>query len=133
MNLPLHLGLLGAMEAGLIALAVGILCYGLWNWLTRRRGASVGHTFGWACLSAVVVAAGVDAWNLFYIGVMKLESPLYARLALQSIHDADSLGARVVCEVTGALVGVAVGWQLFSGGFRENSVSKKDENREETE
>jgi len=128
MNLPLHLGFLGAIEAGLIALLVGILAYGLWNWLMRRVGASVGHAIGWACVTAAVVAGGIDAWNLFYLGIMKLESPLYARLALQGIHDAESLGARVVCEAAGALVGVAVGWQLFSGGFRENSVSEKGEN-----
>ena len=130
MNLPLHLGFLGAMEAGLIALLAGILSYGLWRWLMRRAGASVGHTIGWACVTAVVVAGGIDAWNLLYLGVMKLESPLYARLALQSIHDAESLGARVVCEVAGAMAGVAVGWQLFSGGFREKNVSGNPKNRD---
>lgn len=128
MNLPLHLGFLGALEAGLIAFLVGILSYGLWRWLMRRAGAGIGHTFGWACVTAAVVAGGIDAWNLFYLGMMKLESPLYARLALQGIHDAESLGARVICEVAGVLAGVAVGWQLFSGGFREKSVSKQDEN-----
>lgn len=127
MNLPLHLGFLGALEAGLIAFLVGILSYGLWRWL-RRADASVGHAIGWACVTAVVVAGGIDTWNLFYLGFMKLESPLYARLALEGIHDAESLGARVVCEVAGALAGVAVGWQLFSGGFREKSVSKQGEN-----
>lgn len=129
MNLPLHLGFPGAIEAGLIALLVGILAYGIWSWLMRRVDASVGHAIGWACVSAVAVGAGVDAWNLFYLGIMKLESPLYARLALQGIHDPESLGARVVCEVAGALAGVAVGWQLFSGGFRKNSVPEQGENR----
>lgn len=133
MNLPLHLGFLGAIEAGLIALLVGILSYGLWHWLMRRAGASVGHAIGWACVTAAVVAGGIDAWNLFYLGIMKLESPLYARLALQGIHDAESLGARVVCEAAGALAGVAVGWQLFSGGFREKNVAKQDENTEKSD
>jgi hypothetical protein len=122
MNLPLHLGVLGALEAGLIALLAGILFYGLWNWIMRRAGASIGHAIGWACVTTVLVAGGIDAWNLFYLGIVKLESPLYARLALQSIHDADSLGTRVVFEVAGAMVGVAIGWQLFSGGFREDNV-----------
>ena len=48
MNLPLHLGFLGAMEAGLIALLVGILSYGLWHWQMWRAGASEGHAIGWA-------------------------------------------------------------------------------------
>lgn len=133
MNLPLHLGFLGAIEAGLIALLVGILSYGLWSWLMLRAGASIGHAIGWACVTAAIVAGGIDAWNLFYLGIMKLESPLYARLALQGIHDAESLGARVVCEAAGALTGVAVGWQLFSGGFREKNVSKQDENTEKSD
>ncbi len=127
MNLPLHLGFLGALEAGLIALLVGALAFGLWRWLVRLLDGTVGHAIGWACVTAVVVAGGIDAWNLFYLGMMKLESPLYARLALQGIHDAGSLGARVVCEVAGALAGVAIGWQLFSGGIREEGVSHERE------
>ena len=127
MNLPLHLGFLGAMEAGLIALLMGVLCYRLWSWLLRRTESGVGHAIGWACVTAAVIAGGVDAWNLFYLGVMKLESPLYARLALHGIHDAESLGARVVCEISGVLAGVAIGWQLFSGGISKNSVSKDAE------
>ncbi|HYM87224.1 MAG TPA: hypothetical protein VET30_10910, partial [Pseudoxanthomonas sp.] len=96
MNLPLHLGLLGALEAGLIAVLVGLLAYALWRWIVRLAGGTVGHAIGWACVTAVAVAAGIDSWNLFYLSVVKLESPLYARLALQGIHDAGSLGTRVV-------------------------------------
>ena len=59
-------------------------------------------------------AAGLDAWNLFYIGMVKLESPLYARLALAGIHDADNLGTRVMLEVIGAVSGSVLGWWLFS-------------------
>lgn len=126
MNLPLHIGFLGALEAGLIALLVGVLAFLFWQWLMRVVGGTIGHALGWACVSAVAVAGGIDAWNLFYLGIMKLESPLYARIALQGIHDAGSLGARVVCEVAGALAGVAMGWQLFSGGFREKIVPEDE-------
>lgn len=118
MNLPLHLGFLGALEAGLIAMLVGVLAYALWHWLMRAFGGSVAQTIGWAGVTAVAVAGGIDAWNLFYLGIMKLESPLYARLALQGIHDPGSLGARVVMEVVGAMVGVVIGWRLFSDGFQ---------------
>ena len=128
MNLPLHLGFLGALEAGLIAMLVGVLAYALWHWLMRTFGGTVAQTVGWAGLTAVVVAAGIDAWNLFYLGIMKLESPLYARLALQGIHDPGSLGARVVMEVTGALAGVVIGWRLFSSGFGKENVEDKGEN-----
>ncbi len=114
MNLPLHYGVLGALEAGLIALLVGLLCFVFWNWLCLHSRWSTGHAIGWACVSAVTIGAGVDAWNMFYLGIARLESPLYARIALQGIHDPDGLGSRVVLEIAGALTGVVLGWQWFS-------------------
>ena len=126
MNLPLHLGLLGALEAGVIALLVGVLAYGLLQWVVRRLRGSVGHALGWGFVIAAVVSAGIDAWNLFYLGMVRLESPVYARLALQGIHDADSLGTRVVCEMIGAAIGVLIGWRLFSGGLRKQNIRESD-------
>ncbi len=123
MNLPLHYGFLGALEAGLIAFLIGLLIYAGWQAICRSLGWSIGHAIGWSCVLAVVIGAGIDAWNLFYLGMMKLESPLYARLALQAIHDPDALGARVVCEIIGALSGVVSGWQWFSRHPREDNVS----------
>jgi len=110
MNLPLHFGFLGALEAGLIALLVGVLAYALLQWVVRKLRGSVGHALGWGFVVAVAGSAGVDAWNLFYLGTVRLESPLYARLALQGIHDPDALGTRVACEIIGAAVGVWLGW-----------------------
>lgn len=121
MNLPLHFGLLGSLEAGLIALAVGFLIYALWHRLCHWLRWSEGHALGWACLIAVAVSAGIDCWNLFYTSIVRLESPLYARLALASIHDPNELGTRVVLEVAGALAGVAMGWVAFSSRSSENS------------
>ena len=114
MNLPLHYGLLGALEAGVIALLVGLLCFLFWHWLSGKMRWSTGHAIGWACVTAVVIGAGVDAWTMFYLGIARLESPLYARIALQGIHDPDGLGSRVVLEIAGALSGVVLGWQWFS-------------------
>lgn len=114
MNLPLHFGLLGSLEAGAIALLAGLLVFCGWRWLGLRGRMSQGQIIGWACLIAVAVGAGVDIWNLFYTSIVRLESPLYARLALEYIHDPDQLGGRVVLEVVGALSGVGLGWWLFS-------------------
>lgn len=125
MNLSLHLGMLGALEAGLIALVIGVLSYGLWHLIMRRAGGSTAQAIGWSMLTAVVIGAGIDIWNLFYLGVMKLESPMYARMALQKIHDPGSLGTRVVLEVTGAMVGVVIGWLLFSGGFHKETAAEE--------
>lgn len=110
MNLPLHTGWLGAVEAGLLAALIGCLLYLLFHWLSRTSGWKPGHDVGWAMLAAVVVGAGIDLWHLFYITVVRLESPVYARIALQKIHDADFLGLRVLLEIVGALVGVALAW-----------------------
>jgi hypothetical protein len=126
MNLPLHFGFLGALEAGLIALLVGVLGYGLLQWIVGKMKGSVGHALGWGFVVSAAVAAGIDTWNLFYLGMVRLESPVYARLALQGIHDADSLGTRVVCEIIGAGVGVLLGWRLFSGGLSKQNITKSD-------
>lgn len=114
MNLPLHFGLLGSLEAGAIALLVGVLVFAVWARLGRGGALSHGHVLGWACVVAIAIGAGYDIWNLFYTSIVRLESPLYARMALASIHDPDELGTRVVLEVAGALAGVGLGWRLFS-------------------
>ena len=121
MNLPLHFGLLGTLEAGLIALLVGLLVYSLWQRLCRWAGWSMGHAVGWACFIAVIISAGIDAWKLFYMGVVRLESPFYARMYLATIHDPNELGSRVVIEVAGALAGVALGWMIFSSRSGEKT------------
>lgn len=120
MNLPLHYGLLG----GVIALLVGLLSFLFWHWLSGKMRWSTGHAIGWACVTAVVIGAGVDAWNMFYLGIARLESPLYARIALQGIHDPDGLGSRVVLEIAGALSGVVLGWQWFSKKTPDETAPK---------
>ena len=119
MNLPLHFGLLGTLEAGAIAMLVGLLVYFLWSQLCRLLRWSMGHAIGWSCVIAVIIAAGIDAWKLFYMGIVRLESPLYARIFLATIHDPNELGSRVVLEIAGALAGVALAWVLFSSRSSE--------------
>ena len=112
MNLPLHVGWLGVLEAAGIALRVGALCFALFHWLGMRNRWAHGPSLGWGCLAALVIATGIDAWNLFYMGVVRLESPVYARMFLQGIHDANGLGTRVFMEIIGAVSGVALGWVI---------------------
>jgi hypothetical protein len=133
MNLPLHTGVLGALETGLIALLVGLLAYAAWHRLAAAMQWPAGVALGWACVTAVLASIGIDAWNLFYLGIMRLESPLYARIALQGIHDPASLGARVVCGLVGSLMGVAFGWNLFSRKTRTTPRDADAETRPSSE
>jgi len=112
MNLPLPLGWTGVLLAAVIAFAIGIACLLFWRWLGRRAGFSEAHAIGWACVTSVAIGAGIDTWHLFYLGVVTLESPLYARIALAKIHDADYVGTRAFLEWAGALSGVVAGWAL---------------------
>lgn len=114
MNLPLHFGLLGSLEAGAIALLVGLLAYFVFHHLGRSLRWTHGHALGWASGLSVAVSAGIDMWKLFYMGIVRMESPFYARLYLATIHDPNELGTRVVLEIIGALSGVALGWVAFS-------------------
>ncbi|MCC8493034.1 hypothetical protein LN451_03645 [Xanthomonas hortorum pv. gardneri] len=116
MNLSLHFGLLGSLEAGLIALVLGVLVFAAVEHSGRRLQFTHGHTLGIACLLAIAIGAGYDIWNLVYTSIVRLESPLYARIALARIHDPNELGSRVVLEVFGAIAGVVLGWKLFSSG-----------------
>lgn len=118
MNLALHFGWLGVLEAALIALGVGALCYLLFHWIGVRNRWPHGPALGWSCLLALVVATGIDAWHLFYMGVVKLESPVYARIALQKIHDPNFLAARVFMSSVGALCGVALAWMAMQARRR---------------
>ena len=121
MNLVLHMGLLGSLEAAGIALLVGMLAYVLAALTFGRHGGEPGHVLGAACVAGVLVGAGVDLWKMFYLGMVKLESPLSARLALASIHDPDQLGTRAVLEALAALLGVGLSWWLFSARLEKRS------------
>ena len=59
---------------------VGLLVYFLWSQLCRLLHWTAGHAIGWSCVIAVIISAGIDAWKLFYMGIVRLESPLYARI-----------------------------------------------------
>ena len=122
MNLPLHLGWLGVLEATAIAFLVGIISWLFWRWLAQRAQWPEARAIGWSCVCAIAIAAGIDSWNLFYLGVVKLESPIYARIALSKIHDPDFLGTRVFMAWVGALSGVVVGWMAVRAGPQHSST-----------
>ena len=105
-------GVAGALEAGLIALAIGALLCALCHRLGRRVGWKQGTEIGVALVATLVIAAGIDAWDLFHLSLVRLESPFVIQRTLGDIYDPAFLGTRVVFEFCGAVAGVMLGWYL---------------------
>jgi hypothetical protein len=108
----LSFGIAGALEAGAIALAIGALLCAACHHLGRRFGWKQGTEIGVALVATLFIAAGVDAWDLFHLSIVRMESPFVIGRALGDIHDPAYLGTRVVFEFCGAVAGAMLGWYL---------------------
>ena len=111
----LSFGMPGVFEAAAIALAVGLLAALVAHWIARVAGWKQGTEIGVALVATLILAAGVDAWDLFSLSIVRLESPYVIMRTLETIHDPDFLGTRVVFEFAGAVAGVMLGWYLAVG------------------
>lgn len=108
----LSFGMAGVLEAAAIALAVGLVASVVLHRVGRAAGWKQGTEIGVALVVTFAVAAGVDAWDLFHLSIVRLESPYVIMRTLDAIHDPDYLGTRVVFEFAGAVAGVMLGWYL---------------------
>lgn len=108
----LSTGWTGVWQAGAIACGLGLLLSVLAHLLAPRFGWREGSAIGVALLLAWVLGAGIDAWQLFHLSIVRLESPYVIQRTLAAIHDPGMLGARVLFEFLGALTGVMAGWYL---------------------
>lgn len=114
----LSTGMAGALEAAAIALAIGLAVCLVAHRAGRRIGWKQGTEIGVALLITLVVAGGVDAWDLFHLSITRLESPFVIERTLGDIHDPAWLGTRVVFEFAGAVTGVMLGWYLSIASSR---------------
>lgn len=112
-------GFVGGFESGLISGAAGALLYGLFHWIGRRNGWGYGPQIGWSFLVATVLTASGDLWNLLYFNYSAgLQSMSLLRAKLAEVHDPDSMGLRVLCELLGVVAGIYIGWVLCGGHRR---------------
>lgn len=110
-------GITGGVQAGVISAAAALLLFFLFHWLGRRNGWSYGPQIGWSFLAATFLTASGDAWDLFYFNYGRLQSLQLLKAKLAEVHDPDSIGLRVLCELLGVAVGIYVGWGLCSGDW----------------
>ena len=108
----LSFGMPGVLEACAIAFAVGLVVCLLAHRAGRAFGWKPGTEIGVSLVITLLLAAGVDAWDLFHLSIVRLESPYVIMRTLETIHDPDFLGTRVVFEFAGAVAGVMLGWYL---------------------
>lgn len=123
-------GIAGAFESGALALAIGALLCAAAHAISDRIGWRQGTAIGVSLALTLLVAAGVDAWDLFSLSLTRLESPFVIERVLASINDPASLGTRVVFEFIGAVFGVMLGWYfaraLTAAGRERDDEAPRD-------
>jgi hypothetical protein len=117
-------GFVGGIEAGLISALAGLLLFGVFHWLGRRNGWSLGPQIGWSLLLTTILTASGDLSDLFYFNYAPLQSVPLLKLKLAQVHDPDSIGLRVVFELVGIALGIYVGWALCSRNGRSDNLGK---------
>ncbi|OOG55479.1 hypothetical protein [Rhodanobacter sp. C03] len=118
-------GIVGGIEAGVISALAGLLLFGLFHWLGRRNGWSYGPQIGWSFLLATILTVSGDLSDLFYFNYARLQSLQLLKAKLALVHDPDSMGLRVLCELLGVTVGIYIGWVLCEGSRRRGSSEHK--------
>ncbi|MFP6558758.1 hypothetical protein WJ542_10625 [Paraburkholderia sp. B3] len=106
-------GMVGGLQAGAIAAAIGFFMLLLVRWLTRKQRWSQGRELGVAYLLSLLPSSSGDLWNLFYFNYADLQSPVFLSAALADVHDPDSIGLRVMCEFSGVAIGLLLAWLLL--------------------
>jgi hypothetical protein len=118
-------GIVGGVQAGLVSALAGLLLFGVFHWLGRRNGWSYGQQIGWTSLLTLLLTVSGDLWDLFYFNYAQLQSLQLLKAKLAPVHDPDSIGIRVLCELLGGLLGIYVGWALYSGDWRRRFGSPR--------
>ncbi len=105
-------GIVGGIEAGVISAIAALLLFAVFHWLGQRNDWGYGPQISWTILVAALLTASGDLWDLFYFNYGQLQSIDLLRAKLAEVHDPDSIGVRVLCELLGIVIGIYVGWML---------------------
>jgi hypothetical protein len=111
-------GMVGGLEAGAITAVAAFLLYLIVHAIGRQAGWSPLKKIAIAFLLALLLTATGDMWDLFYFNYGQLQSMQLLKAKLAEVHDPDSIGLRVFCELIGGMVGAGVGWILLGGDWR---------------
>lgn len=111
-------GMVGGLEAGAISAVAAVLLYLIVHAMGRRHGWSPLKKITIAFLLSLLLTATGDLWDLVYFNYGQLQSVQLLKLKLASVHDPDSIGVRVFCELIGAMVGAGLGWIVTGGDWR---------------
>jgi hypothetical protein len=71
-----------------------------------------------------LLTASGDMWDLFYFNYGQLQSLQLLKAKLAEVHDPESIGIRVLCELLGMAVGIYAGWAICSGDWRRRFGGK---------
>jgi hypothetical protein len=105
-------GIVGGMEAGAISTIVALVLFAFFHWLGQRNAWGYGTQISWTALLTALLTVSGDLWDLFYFNYGKLQSIDLLRAKLAEVHDPDSIGVRVMCELLGIVIGVYVSWLI---------------------
>lgn len=110
-------GWTGALEAGAISLAAGIILLLLTRLASRGAGWTDLRKLTVAFLIALLLSGGRDLGNLFYFSLANVQSIQLLSADLAEVHDPDGMGLRALAEVLGAALGTYLAWAA-TGGHR---------------
>jgi hypothetical protein len=118
-------GIVGGIEAGAISTIVALILFAFFHWLGQRNGWGYGTQISWTALLTALLTVSGDLWDLFYFNYGKLQSIDLLRAKLALVHDPDSIGVRVMCELLGIVIGVYVSWLVCHSSVGKRVLQRR--------
>jgi len=118
-------GIVGGIQAGVISALAALLLFTVFHWLGQRNAWGYGTQISWTILVAALLTVSGDLWDLFYFNYARLQSMALLRAKLAEVHDPDSIGVRVLCELLGIVLGIYVSWLLCHSAWGTRLLKRR--------